>query len=70
MSTMPRWWRFAEERCAALTEPDDAAVMDRDLERLLASSRIGSAVGSVLGKLRIAWTDSRCRAIVQKMVES
>src|SRR5262245_30455190 len=62
-------WSMAVRACAALFEPRiDVSASDREVEALVAASWIGGASESLVSKLRAAWLDSRCRALLRAVV--
>jgi hypothetical protein len=62
------WWLLAEDLCAHLTmPPTDVVASDRQFERLLRGSRSWSFAGSLAGKIRVAWLDSRLRSWTRRL---
>jgi hypothetical protein len=57
------WWFVAEDFARALTTPRiDVTETDRDVERVVLESRLGSIGRRAAEITRTFWMDSRCRA--------
>ena len=67
MKRLSRWWEAAERACGLIVEPRiDVAASDRDIEKLLRDSWIGSTGESLAAKLHAAWLDSVCRSLLRR----
>ncbi len=57
------WWFVAEDFARALTTPRiDVTAADRDVERAVVESRLGSIGRRAARITRASWMDSRCRS--------
>jgi hypothetical protein len=66
----PGWWRFAEATCARLTAADpDRTTADREVARLVMTSRIGGIADRFLRAIEAAWCESRTRTMLRWLLQ-